>query len=1446
MNDRRINRRKRGSKQRLFLERLESRRLLAADLLHSNPHLPTDVDASGSTTPRDSLIITNYINANGARRLEPTTPTTGFVDVNRDGYVTPGDSLAVINYINRNGANDPPIVGFDLFATDLAGNPLPNNTMKVGEDAVINVAVTDLRSTFLATGVFAAYLDVGYDNADVFSIVYGEVQRLSISNNATFGGTFTLMYEGAISEPISFGSNFDEATANIQAALEGLPALNPGDIEVTHTPDNDPDNPEPLIWEVRFVGDKRATDVPLMGIDTSQLTPTGQVDGTVETVAPADINNPETFRKSFKTGELYPNGLTAKNGNNEIDEAGAFDGNGIPDETEFHTVFTFVIQADERGEVTFLGNPAEEAASAVLVFGSDEPVDIGLVDYGQALTIIIEQPVNAVDDTFDQINEDTDDNPLDVLANDFLESGSTGNLALDPNGLGTPDQGGTVTVSGNQILYSPADDFFGTETFTYTAIDGLGNSDVATVTVTVDNVNDPPVANDDAFTVDEDTVDNTFDVLQNDTTPANENETLTIIGVGETDQGGTVTFTETEITYTPAGDFFGTETFTYTISDGNGEQDSATVTVTVNNVNDDPDAQDDSFTAVEDSEDNLFDVLANDSIEPDAGETLTITSVTQGDQGGTVAIVENQVSYTPAGDFFGTETFTYTISDGNGGSATATVTVEVENVNDDPTANDDEFFVDEFTTDNELDVLQNDSIEPDAGETLTITSVSTPDVGTASTDGSVILYSPPADQLAPFTAEFTYTISDGNGGTATANVTVNVEPVIRPRARDDRFTVSEDSQDNAFDVMGNDLFNDGAVREITRIVTQPENGTVTLDDNQTPDDTTDDFLVYTPNGDFFGTDTFEYEIDDDFVEGEVPSSPDVALVTVTVENVNDDPQINDDNFTVDEDSENNLLDVLANDSFAPDPTETLTITSVSAGSANGSVSIVNNQISYTPVADFFGTETFTYAVSDGNGGSGEATVTVTVENVNDDPTAVADAFTIQEDSGANALDVLVNDTIEPDVNETLTITSVSNAAHGDVAIVSGSSLTYTPDDDFFGEDSFTYTISDGNGGTSTATVSLTVENVNDDPTANDDSAFAIKNFTDQEVDVLANDTDAPDVGETLTIISLGTPNRGGAVRVEDGIVLYSPATDFEGFETFTYTISDGNGGEDSGTVTVEVVEAVPSDISGTIYFDANNNGVQDDGELAIGGAEVMIYGVNLRGETYEATITTDAKGGYVFEDVLPSLDGGDGYTIKAMQVEMTLDGRDTIGHQGGDDTVNDEFSGIDLDIFGTDNANENLFGELGVRPEFITIAELFAKKTNQGLIVATNISSQDQYWYSILEGWDGVTSAQMVLAEDLTSVEVTIGLEGGGQQTRTIPTTSPHFRIMGHDKGEGYILRIDGTAEDLGFDLVAGDQPEGEGQQPANEVPAVERQGELLLARARYAKAVDAAFDSWS
>ncbi len=275
--------------------------------------------------------------------------------------------------------------------------------------------------------------------------------------------------------------------------------------------------------------------------------------------------------------------------------------------------------------------------------------------------------------------------------------------------------------------------------------------------------------------------------------------------------------------------------------------------------------------------------------------------------------------------------------------------------------------------------------------------------------------------------------------------------------------------------------------------------------------------------------------------------------------VNDDPVAFDDVATTPRDTAVYIW-VLDNDTDV-DP-DTLTVSGFTNG-ANGSV--VNNSIkvTYTPDPGWTGTDTFTYTVSDGNGGFDTATVTVTVTaGPNRPPVAEDDAKTINEDTPAT-IAVLANDS-DPD-GDAVTVSAVNQGAHGSVT-KTATSVTYTPDKNWTGVDSFSYSISDGRGGTATAAVVITVKPVNDPPTAKDDSTSTPAS-TDVKIAVLANDSDVD--GDPLTVATI-TQGSHGVTTTDGSTIRYSPSPGWSGTDSFTYTITDGHGGSDSATVVVSV------------------------------------------------------------------------------------------------------------------------------------------------------------------------------------------------------------------------------------------------------------------------------------
>ncbi len=853
--------------------------------------------------------------------------------------------------------------------------------------------------------------------------------------------------------------------------------------------------------------------------------------------------------------------------------------------------------------------------------GNAQPVaadDIGAVDEDSSVTI-------------DLLANDADPDVGDTLSIVALDATSQSGALVTSNG------DGTVNYDTNGLFETLAGGVTVQDSFSYTISDGAGGTDTATVTVTVTGVNDAPVAAPDAATTDEDTA-VSIDVLANDSDIDGDALAVTAVTQGA---NGTVTIDGAtgQVIYTPDADFNGTDSFTYTVSDDGSTGAGGVVTngdfangganwTTLGNVSfggeiatmvssGDTDANIEAFlgiaagsldaalTAAVGSSQNATDgsaMLSDTPLVLAQAATLSFDfAITGNDLGSSFndaafliigdqvhVITENQSEIT-SGTFeieiaAGTHTIgfaamnegdtivdlTLTIDniliDGGVSADTETVTVTVNAVNDAPVAAADAVTTDEDTPVS-IDVLANDA-DID-GDELTVSAVTQGANGTVAIDGQTgqVTYTPDADFNG--SDSFTYTVSDGNGATDTETVTVTVNAVNdAPVAAADAVTTDEDTP-VSIDVLANDSDIDGDELTVSA-VTQGANGSVAID-AQTGQ------VTYTPDADFNGSDSFTYTVSDG------NGGTDTETVTVTVNAVNDAPVAATDAVTTDEDTPVSI-DVLANDSDIDG--DELTISAVTQG-ANGSVAIdaQTGQVTYTPDADFNGSDSFTYTVSDGNGGTDTETVTVTVNAVNDAPVAAADAVTTDEDTPVS-IDVLANDS-DIDGDE-LTVSAVTQGANGTVTIdAQTGQVTYTPDANFNGSDSFTYTVSDGNDGTDTETVTVTVNAVNDAPVAAAD-AVTTDEDTPVSIDVLANDSDID--GDELTVSAVTQGANGSvAIDAQTGQVTYTPDADFNGSDSFTYTVSDGNGGTETETVTVTVnaVNDAPTLLFRSVVFDTS-------------------------------------------------------------------------------------------------------------------------------------------------------------------------------------------------------------------------------------------------------------------
>ena len=283
--------------------------------------------------------------------------------------------------------------------------------------------------------------------------------------------------------------------------------------------------------------------------------------------------------------------------------------------------------------------------------------------------------------------------------------------------------------------------------------------------------------------------------------------------------------------------------------------------------------------------------------------------------------------------------------------------------------------------------------------------------------------------------------------------------------------------------------------------------------------------------------------------------------------------------------------MLGNDTDV-DTGTTLTAT-LGASPAHGAVTLnADGSFTYTPAANFSGTDSFTYTASDGTAVSNVATVTITVTAVNDAPVAVNDTATVSEDSAGTNGNVLGNDT-DVDTGTTLTATLAASPVNGTVTLAANGTFTYTPAPDFNGTDSFTYTASDGTAVSNVATVTITVTAVNDAPMAINDTASTTEE-TAVSGAVLGNDLDV-EPGTTLTATLDAGPANGTVTLAANGTFTYTPAANFSGTDSFTYTASDGAAVSNVATVTITVtgVNDAPVAVNDTASTTEDDRGQRD-------------------------------------------------------------------------------------------------------------------------------------------------------------------------------------------------------------------------------------------------------------
>ncbi|EGQ7962741.1 tandem-95 repeat protein, partial [Vibrio parahaemolyticus] len=774
------------------------------------------------------------------------------------------------------------------------------------------------------------------------------------------------------------------------------------------------------------------------------------------------------------------------------------------------------------------------------------------------VTPVNDSPV-AVDDTV-STQEDTVVT-IDVLPNDSDVDGDK----LSIQSASVPEAQGKVEIVDGKLVFTPAENFNGHAEITYTVTDGE-LTDEAKVTVTVNPVNDAPIIKVDAVesitedAVNTDTVVATLTVRDTDT----PEDQLTVSL--ENNSNGYFVLVGNEVKLTQVGvDAVNNDelnlkdlTISASVSDGVNPTASDSDSLVVNRVNDAPTVE----NAIADqvlSED--FDAYTIDLNEVFKDSDSSLEFSVSGNNSIQISIVSGVATITPTADWNGKETITFTAKDPSGESVSQTVNFTVTPVAD--IEADKATVVEDTPT--IIKVLGNDTFEDD-GKVVSLDTNNGPANGTVSVnpDGSVT-YTPNDNYVGKDT--FTYIVTSG-GVSESTTVEVNVTPVNdAPVAKDDIATTQEDTA-VTIDVLPNDTDVDGDKLSIQSASVPEAQGKVEIVDGK---------LVFTPAENFNDDAEITYTVTDGALT-------DQATVKVTVNAVNDTPVV-----------ESNIADQTSAEDFTPYTIDLNTafsdvdnvdgeLTFSVSGNSNIQVAIVNGIATITPTADWNGSETLTFTATDPSGESISQTVNFTVAPVAD---IVADKATVVEDT-PTIIKVLGNDTFEGD-DKVVSLDTHNGPANGTVSVNPDGSVTYTPNDNYHGADSFTYIVTSG-GVSESTTVNVDVTPVNDAPVATNDTAITDED-TPVTIDVLPNDTDVD--GDKLSIESASVPKEQGTVEVVNGKLVFTPAENFNGDAEITYTVTDGqltdeakvtvtvNPVNDAPTIKVDAVESITEDAVNT-------------------------------------------------------------------------------------------------------------------------------------------------------------------------------------------------------------------------------------------------------------------------
>ena len=863
---------------------------------------------------------------------------------------------------------------------------------------------------------------------------------------------------------------------------------------------------------------------------------------------------------------------------------------------------------------------------------------------------------------------------------------------------------GTLSGTAPNLTFQPNAGFVGTDTLQVKVSDGSADSNVAFITFNVGEVNDAPIASAQTIQLNEDT---STGIVLTATDP--ENDPLTYL-VTQNPAHGLLSGQAPTLSYQPKSNFHGADSFKFKASDGALESDEVLVNIEVISVNDTPVAIIQSVSLNEDGSQAI--ILAGSDAD---GDPLTFR-LTQDPGRGSLSGNAPNVTYQPEAQFYGQDGFTFVVSDGTVDSSPALVTIEVVPVNDPPTVVSQSLKLSEDTP--KTITLTGADVD---GDPLTFEVTVHPTHGTLTGNIPSLTYQPDANFHGADT--FQFKASDGALDSTAGVVVLEVDPVNDvPDATAFLVSLNEDVA-TPVDLIASDPDGDVLTYEV---VTQPVHGSLV---GQAPN------MTFIPEADYFGTDTFTFKVSDGQAESEVKT------ISLAIAAVNDAPVIQARTIHLLEDQSVDFT--IESSDVENDP---LTYQIVSSPT-NGSLSGTAPNLTYQSNPSFFGTDTFQVKASDGQVDSEVQTISFNIGEVNDPPVAQRQSVTISEDTNV----VLILGADDPE-QDPLTFRIASNPVNG---TLSGQppAVTYQPNANFNGADSFTFRASDGFLESEETTISINVTAINDAPSASQGSVTVAEDGS-EAITLVGSDID----GDTLSFRILQIPSHGSLTGTSPTFT-YQPEANYHGEDSFTFVASDGVLDSSSASVTIQVtpVNDPPTATSQTIVLEEDTP------------KGITLSGVDLDGDTLTFLVTQGPLHGSLTGQP-PSLT----YTPEA-----NYHGADIFTFKVSDGNLDSEEAEISLDVSSKNDAptaqdvalqtyflDEVRIPELGNDPDGDTVSVVVVSGPSQGQVVDrsgelyyVNTSldaSKDQFTFRLTDG--ELFSETQTVTVELVKSQVTLDL----------------------------------------------------------------------------------------